>query len=374
MKQYIHTTLFLAFSQIKRLTRNYTTLFFMIILPLLFLGVFGSLYSNPSTTSWKISIINQAKSESGKQISKQILDQLTRSDKNKKGLLDEVTYEDAKKQEDALIRGEIDAIIKVPESFGELSPLGPAGQIEVIHSPDSKAAQIISSVFGKVLEKVDEQTGRQKAKFTVKTTENSKKGLKTFDYVFAGMIAYTLLMFGLMGLSTTVPEDKKTGALKRIHASPISPIQYLLAYGIAFFAIAIVSFTLMFAMAINLFNWKMAGNWFNFIAFSVFSLIMLFAIGLSIGGWSKDEKQATTLANIAMFPLMFLSGVFIPRFIMPEFMLKITDFIPLTPVNDGIRLIITEDYGLDQLLPQLGIIGIWMIVLYVLAFKLFRWE
>jgi ABC-2 type transport system permease protein len=75
-----------------------------------------------------------------------------------------------------------------------------------------------------------------------------------------------------------------------------------------------------------------------------------------------------------MFPLMFLSGVFIPRFIMPEFLLKFTDFVPLTPVNDGIRLIVTENYELWQLLPQIGVIGIWMIVLYAIAFKVFRWE
>jgi hypothetical protein len=38
----------------------------MIGLPLLFLGVFGMLYSNPSTSSWKISVINETKAQPGK--------------------------------------------------------------------------------------------------------------------------------------------------------------------------------------------------------------------------------------------------------------------------------------------------------------------
>ena len=75
-----------------------------------------------------------------------------------------------------------------------------------------------------------------------------------------------------------------------------------------------------------------------------------------------------------MFPLMFLSGTFVPRFLMPDFFQRLTDFVPLTPVNDGIRMIATENYGFAQLLPQIGIIGLWLIVLYVLAIKVFRWE
>ena len=101
---------------------------------------------------------------------------------------------------------------------------------------------------------------------------------------------------------------------------------------------------------------------------------MMFGTGLAVGGWARNEQQASGLSNIVMFPLMFLSGVFIPRFMMPDIFQKLTDFVPLTPVNDGIRLIITENYNLVQILPQIGIISIWLIALYLIAFKVFRWE
>ena len=131
---------------------------------------------------------------------------------------------------------------------------------------------------------------------------------------------------------------------------------------------------LMIAVAYFIFDWQMRGSWFNFIVFSFFSLIMMFGTGLAVGGWARNEQQASGLSNIVMFPLMFLSGVFIPRFMMPDIFQKLTDFVPLTPVNDGIRLIITENYNLVQILPQIGIISIWLIALYLIAFKVFRWE
>ena len=42
--------------------------------------------------------------------------------------------------------------------------------------------------------------------------------------------------------------------------------------------------------------------------------------------------------------------------------------------NDGIRLIATEGKGLFEILPQLGLIGGWLVVVYLVAFRVFRWE
>jgi ABC-2 type transport system permease protein len=71
---------------------------------------------------------------------------------------------------------------------------------------------------------------------------------------------------------------------------------------------------------------------------------------------------------------MFLSGTFFPRFLWPEWLQRVSDFLPLTPVIDGLRLMINEGVHLVGLLPQLGIMAGWMVIIYFLAFKLFRWE
>src|SRR5690606_7228210 len=100
----------------------------------------------------------------------------------------------------------------------------------------------------------------------------------------------------------------------------------------------------------------------------------LFGIGLAVGGWAKNENQAAPLAQLITFPMMFLSGVFFPVFLMPEWLQSITRFIPLTPIVDSIRLIVTEGQSIFELGPQLAIIGAWIVVVYVIAFRVFRWE
>jgi ABC-2 type transport system permease protein len=47
---------------------------------------------------------------------------------------------------------------------------------------------------------------------------------------------------------------------------------------------------------------------------------------------------------------------------------------PLTPVIDGARLIATEGKSLIDLGPQLAIMAVWSIIIYAIAFRVFRWE
>jgi ABC-2 type transport system permease protein len=58
---------------------------------------------------------------------------------------------------------------------------------------------------------------------------------------------------------------------------------------------------------------------------------------------------------------------------MPEGLQKVTAYIPLTPIIDGLRLILTEGKTILELGPQLAIIGGWTVVIYLIAFKVFRW-
>jgi ABC-2 type transport system permease protein len=72
--------------------------------------------------------------------------------------------------------------------------------------------------------------------------------------------------------------------------------------------------------------------------------------------------------------MMFLSGVFFPRFLMPTWLQGITNYLPMSPVVDGARALITEGKHLTDIGPQLLIMAVWMVIIYIIAFRVFRWE
>ena len=60
--------------------------------------------------------------------------------------------------------------------------------------------------------------------------------------------------------------------------------------------------------------------------------------------------------------------------LMPEWLQGITGYLPLTPIIDSMRLIMTEAKTLLDLGPELLLIGIWIVVVYAIAVRVFRWD
>ena len=101
---------------------------------------------------------------------------------------------------------------------------------------------------------------------------------------------------------------------------------------------------------------------------------MMVGIGLMIGAWAKNENQSAPLSNLVSFPMMFLSGSFFPAFLFPEWLKAISQFIPMTSVVDGLRIITTENASFVQALPYMGVILFFILIVYIAGAKLFRWE
>lgn len=369
MKRYTTATLALTRAYITRFFRDKTAMFFTFLFPLLFLFVFGSLYSNNSGgVNFNIAILNKSDSAFAEQFEKQ----LGETDTFK--VSENADNFDTAKE--LMGRGEIDSIIELPAGFGDINAeQKPAGSINVYYSEASpQAGQTLAAVLENVLDGINKELGQPDPTLTVTQKATETTNLTQFDYVFAGLLGFSILSLGLFGLASKMPAEKKTGAFRRLRASPIRKSQLIFANMIYYFLIGLVSVALMFAVAMSVFGFQMNGNWLELFVFISLGILTMFGFGLAIGGWAKNENQSAALTNIVSFPLMFLSGVFFPRFLMPEWLQGITGYLPLTPIIDGLRMIMTEAKSLVDLAPELAIMGVWIVVIYFIAIKAFRWE
>jgi ABC-2 type transport system permease protein len=210
--------------------------------------------------------------------------------------------------------------------------------------------------------------------FSVAGKQLNDKSLTAFDYTFAGLLGFTILGLGIFGPVNVFPELKKQGILRRLHTTPLKVWQYFVATMLSQAIIGLVSLAVMFTVALTVFNLNVVGNYFEIAIFLVFSIFLILGVGLAIGGWATNERQAAPLSNIIVFPMMFLSGTFFPRFLMPDWLQTVSTYLPLTPVIDGARLIVTEGKSLIDLGPQLALMAGWIVVIYIIAFRVFRWE
>ena len=354
---------------IRRFFRDKTALFFTVAFPLIFLFIFGGLFGKNTRTTFNIALINQSSS----QFSQKFIDQLKATGLYK--ISPSTTTLDQAKQQ--MSRSEIDAALVLPSDFG-VAKAGqnyPSGQAVIYYDQNNEqAAQTLESVLQGTFEGINSSLVKIDKPFTVSLKSTNETGLSRFDYTFSGLLGFSVLGLGIFGPVNYFPEMKKQGILRRIHITPIRVWEYFLSSVLSNAVIGLFSIAVMFLVASTVFHFKMAGNYFELAVLIVLGIFSIFGIGLAVGGWARNERQAAPLANVVTFPMMFLSGTFFPRFLMPEWLQHITAYLPLTPIIDGIRMVATEGKHLTQIGPQLGLIVVWTIIIYAIAFRVFRWE
>ena len=78
--------------------------------------------------------------------------------------------------------------------------------------------------------------------------------------------------------------------------------------------------------------------------------------------------------NLVMLPMWIFSGVFFSSSRFPDAAQPFVRALPLTAVIDALRATMLRGAGLVQVLPELLVIGAWLVVGFTLAVRFFRWR
>lgn len=365
--QKLKTVLVLTKLSTRRFFRDKIALFFGILFPLIFLFVFGSFSSNSSVT-FNVAVINHSNSA----FSKTFVNDINHT----KVFKVHSSVKNLKMAITRMSKSQLDGTIVLPKNFGQKNNFGiPSGHAQVIYTENNTmAGQTLTAILKNIFNKINIQYIKEPLPFKVVSMPLRKKSLTSFDYIFSGLLGFSIVGMGIFGPVNVFPELKKQGILRRLHTTPLKVWQYFTATMFSQAITGIVSISIQFLVAITVFHLKVNGNYLDIGLFTILSIAMILGIGLAIGGWAKNERQAAPLSNIIVFPMLFLSGSFFPRYEMPHWLQSITTYLPLTPVVDGLRMLTTEGKNLLQIGPQLGLVLIWFVIIYIIAFRVFRWE
>ena len=95
----------------------------------------------------------------------------------------------------------------------------------------------------------------------------------------------------------------------------------------------------------------------------------LFTLGLLVAAVAPTTNIATALFIPLFAAVMFLGGVYLPRMLLPEFLVRIGDYTP-----PGVQALMEAWFGATPQLTQLGVMALITVVAGAIAAKRFRWE
>ena len=355
-------------ASVKMFVRNRVAVFFSLFLPLIIMLIFGVLNFEGSTTI-SLGIVDEAETDAGAGLIE--------------GLREyeylEISEGDREAELTELEEGDRGFVLVIPSDYEPSVPRGDNGLVAYASTSDPSQAQVgqgllQQAVAGAMIASFPGSIPATPAFGAPVTFESvESRDLGYIDFLVPGIVGMTVMQLGLFGVAFGFVQLKRTGALRRLFATPTPPAYFLSAQVASRLVLGYVQVAILIGIGIW-FGLQMFGSWLVLAVIIGLALLIFLAVGFGVAGWAKNEDQAAPVANLISLPMLFLSGVFFPRDAMPELLRGITQYMPLTYVNEALRGVMNDGAGLVDLGPQLLGMGVWAAITFVIAVRLFKWE
>lgn len=348
-------------SSLKMLTRDRQALFWALIFPLIFLGVFR-LFSGDAAGATRLIVSVDTTSERGRTL----VDALSQV-----GFL-EVDVRPGLDEDSAralVIDDEGDAALVVDPA----APNAPANAVLLVGVRDPIGRQITSAAIASVVDRVNLSLTKVPLPISMATRPVQEKTTSFFQFVAPGIVGMGLMTFATISLAGSLSRYREEGVLRRIRATPLAPWRFfssVLAAHLVITGVQIVFLTFIAQMlGADLFS---GGIWAPLIA--LLGTVSFLNIGVIIAGGVRGRGAVEGAANAVTLPMMFLSGSFFPVASLPPVMQTIVKVLPLTHMLNALRGVTIEGESITEQWPALVVLLTWALGSFAVARVAFRFQ
>jgi ABC-2 type transport system permease protein len=349
----------------RSMLRNPSAVVFSILFPLIFILVFG-LIGNGSIS---IDVGVLSKSDTTNSVYQAL----------KHVNIVHFHYGNDSSMQNDLQKGQLDGLVYFQKNDSPGKPM-------IIKIKSSNIKQEESTIFKSVINNVIISQLQLMQKFapqsmpslpTIEEQQISARQFKTIDFILPGQLGFSLLSTGVFGVAFVFLSLREQLVIKRYFATPIRRGYIVVGEALSRLLFAMISAVVIVLIGHFAFNFTLINGFWTFLqmmALSAVGLIIFMGFGFIISGVAKNVNTVPPLANIVTLPQFLLSGTFFSISNFPSWLQPVCKILPLTSFNDAMRKVAFEGAGLSAISSDLLMLGIWGVVIYAVAFKVFKWE
>ena len=194
-----------------------------------------------------------------------------------------------------------------------------------------------------------------------------------YAHSFAGM-AIQFLLFASIDLGTGILLERQRGLWKRLRSAPLSRLSLLLGKAASGTLISLITLVVSFAFAIIVFKVRIHGSLLGFAGVAVATAVMASTFGLLIAALGKTPGGTRGIAILAVLLMVMLGGAWVPSFIFPAWLQRLTVVVPARWAVDGFDAMTWRGLGLGAAVAPVGVMLGFAVLFGALAVMRFRWE
>lgn len=343
----------MVIANLKMTVRNKQALFWNLAFPAIFIIMFGAVFGNGSMTSFEVGIAG-----GDSPIKVATLQAI------KDGDAFHLHQGSDNEELDALKNDDRDVVLVFPDN-------GSDAPIEMYSSdaggPNAQIAN--GAVRSVVMEVVGASTG-----VNVEQKEISTLGTTYIDWFIPGILGFSLMNSGIIGIATAFVSFREKGILRRIKVTPFALWKFILARIIAGLVLSLITSGILILLGKALWGLTIRGNPLLIIGVIIVVSMAMLAIGYAIAAISRNTEIAASYANLITFPMMFLSGVFFPLASMPAWLSPVINIMPLKYGVEALREPMLYGHGIGSIWSDLLILAAIFVVFMAFAVRYFKWD
>ena len=202
----------------------------------------------------------------------------------------------------------------------------------------------------------------------------SGRVIRYVDWVAPGILAMNMMFSCLFGVGYVIVRYRKNGMLKRLKATPLTPLEFLSAQVVSRLWLILATTALVFAGTDRFIGFPMHGSYLDLFLVFLVGAISLISLGLIVAARTTSEEVAAGLLNALSWPMTFLSGVWFSLEGVHPVLQQCARLAPLTHIIDAARAVMIDGAGLAAISGHLLALTAMSIGFMAVGAWRFRWE
>ncbi|WGD37969.1 ABC transporter permease [Lysinibacter sp. HNR] len=208
-------------------------------------------------------------------------------------------------------------------------------------------------------------------------------GISQAAYFLPGMLASGILLSGVQGLGIDIAVERSAGTLKQLGGTPLSPTSYMIGKVGLVLVSGIVQAALLLGIAFFVYRVELPtepSQWLTFAWIFVLGILTSTILGVAISALPRGSQDASAIIVPIVLVQQFISGVYIPFYVLPEWLQNVASVFPLKWIAQGMRSVFFPEHFASM--EQNGEWGLgwialalllWAVIGFVFTRLTFRW-
>ena len=196
-------------------------------------------------------------------------------------------------------------------------------------------------------------------------------GLTVFDTYLPIIMVLGLTMLTLLGLPGPLVSYRELGVLRRLSITPVPPSWLLAAQVAVQLGVALAGLLIVNLVSVTAFGAADPKSVAGLALSCLLAIAGLFALGLLIAAVAPTSASVSAIGRLALIPLMFFAGLWLPRALMPTILQDISNYTPLGAAVEAIQD--SMQTGFPSARPLLVLVA-YTVVFSIAARRFFRWD